>query len=230
LLSELGRNRRPNALATGCERVAIWDFDAHHGNGTEEIVFGNRRIRFASIHQYPGYPGTGTMSRKNVFNRPIAPNSDADEHASAVHRALDLLVEFDPDALLVSAGFDAFAGDPLTEMTLEREHFAKFGHRLQTMVTGSEAVTSWLKSMMTLQNKTLAATCIGGSSDLYADDGRLPANSINFVTCHDGFTLRALVSYNKHNEANGEGNRDAEIRPRYDRAALAHLAGSAGNP
>jgi len=53
------------------------------------------------------------------------------------------------------------------------------------------------------------ATCIGGSSDLYADDGRLPANSINFITCHDGFTLRDLVSYNhKHNEANGEDNRD----------------------
>ena len=59
------------ALAIGCERVAIWDFDAHHGNGTEEIVFGNRRIRFASIHQYPGYPGTGTVSRGNVFNWPI---------------------------------------------------------------------------------------------------------------------------------------------------------------
>ena len=53
------------------------------------------------------------------------------------------------------------------------------------------------------------ATCIAGSSDLYADDGRLPTNSINFITCHDGFTLRDLVSYNhKHNEANGEDNRD----------------------
>ena len=53
------------------------------------------------------------------------------------------------------------------------------------------------------------ASCIAGSSDLYADDGRLPGNSINFVTCHDGFTLRDLVSYNyKHNEANGEDNRD----------------------
>jgi acetoin utilization deacetylase AcuC-like enzyme len=125
------------ALATGCERVGIWDFDAHHGNGTEEIVFGNRRIRFASIHQYPGYPGTGTKSRGNVFNWPIAPNSDAQEHASAVHRALDQLVEFNPDLLLVSAGFDAFAGDPLTEMTLERKHFATFGRELQA--TGLQA-------------------------------------------------------------------------------------------
>lgn len=118
------------ALATGCERVAIWDFDAHHGNGTEEIVFGNRRIRFASIHQYPGYPGTGTVSQGNVFNWPVPPHSDPEEHASAVHRALDHLLDFNPDLLLVSAGFDAFAGDPLTEMTLEREHFANFGRQL----------------------------------------------------------------------------------------------------
>jgi acetoin utilization deacetylase AcuC-like enzyme len=118
------------ALASGCERVAIWDFDAHHGNGTEEIVFGNNRIRFASIHQYPGYPGTGASSRGNVFNWPIPPGCDAATHASAVHRALDQLVEFNPDLLLLSAGFDAFAGDPITDMTLEREDFAKFGQHL----------------------------------------------------------------------------------------------------
>src|SRR5208283_3253333 len=84
------------ALAIGCERVAIWDFDAHHGNGTEEIVLGNRRMRFASIHQYPGYPGTGTVSRGNVFNWPIPPHSDPEEHASTVHRALDELLDFRP--------------------------------------------------------------------------------------------------------------------------------------
>ena len=118
------------ALAIGCERVAIWDFDAHHGNGTEEIVFGNRRIRFASIHQYPGYPGTGRVSRGNVLNLPIPPHSDPEEHASAVGRALNQLLDFSPDMLLVSAGFDAFSGDPLTEMTLEREHFEYFGQQL----------------------------------------------------------------------------------------------------
>jgi acetoin utilization deacetylase AcuC-like enzyme len=119
------------ALATGCERVGIWDFDAHHGNGTEEIVFGSNRIRYASIHQYPGYPGSGTASRGNVFNWPILPRSNAEQHASAVLRALDTLIEFNPDILLVSAGFDAFVGDPITEMTLEREHFAKFGRWLK---------------------------------------------------------------------------------------------------
>jgi acetoin utilization deacetylase AcuC-like enzyme len=120
-----------HALAFGCQRVAIWDFDAHHGNGTEATVFGNQRIRFASVHQYPGYPGTGKASRENVFNWPIPPNTDAERHASAVHQALDCLLEFNPDLLLVSAGFDAYRKDPLTEMTLEQDHFADFGRRLK---------------------------------------------------------------------------------------------------
>jgi acetoin utilization deacetylase AcuC-like enzyme len=120
-----------HALEAGCERVAIWDFDAHHGNGTESIVFGNRRIRFASIHQHPGYPGTGSVSRGNVLNWPIAPWSDPERHASAVRQALDHLVDFDPQIVLVSAGFDAYINDPLTEMTLERQHFANFGRWLK---------------------------------------------------------------------------------------------------
>jgi acetoin utilization deacetylase AcuC-like enzyme len=116
-----------HALEAGCERVAIWDFDAHHGNGTEDIVLGHDRIRFASIHQHPCYPGTGAVSRGNVFNWPIPPRCNAERHASAVRQALDCLLEFHPDIVLVSAGFDAYARDPLTEMTLEQEHFAKFG-------------------------------------------------------------------------------------------------------
>jgi acetoin utilization deacetylase AcuC-like enzyme len=120
-----------HALDIGCQRVAIWDFDAHHGNGTEAAVLGNQRIRFASIHQYPGYPGTGKVSRENVLNWPILPHTDAEKHAAAVHQALDRLLEFKPDLLLVSAGFDAYRKDPLTEMTLEQEHFAGFGRRLK---------------------------------------------------------------------------------------------------
>lgn len=128
------------ALAAGCERVAIWDFDAHHGNGTEAIVSGHHRIRFASVHQYPGYPGTGAVSRANSFNWPIPPRTEAEKHASAVYRALDCLCEFSPDILLVSAGFDAFIGDPLTEMTLEQEDFANFGRRLNETGLASAAI------------------------------------------------------------------------------------------
>jgi acetoin utilization deacetylase AcuC-like enzyme len=119
------------ALENGVERVAIWDFDAHHGNGTEEIVTGNPRIAFASIHQFPGYPGTGTRSFANIQNFPVAPLTPRAEHVAVVRRALDQLVAFNPDLFLVSAGFDAYAGDPITEMTLETDDFALFGQWLR---------------------------------------------------------------------------------------------------
>jgi acetoin utilization deacetylase AcuC-like enzyme len=116
-----------DALENEAERVAIWDFDAHHGNGTEDIVAGNPRIAFASIHQFPGYPGTGTRSFGNIHNFPVAPYAERAGHVAEVRRALDTLIAFKPDLLLVSAGFDAYRGDPITEMTLEPEDFATFG-------------------------------------------------------------------------------------------------------
>jgi acetoin utilization deacetylase AcuC-like enzyme len=119
------------ALAQGAERVAIWDFDAHHGNGTEDIVANNPQIVFASIHQFPGYPGTGTRSFGNIHNFPVAPLTPRSKHVAEVRRALDELLAFQPNLLLVSAGFDAFAGDPITEMTLEPEDFTTFGQWLR---------------------------------------------------------------------------------------------------
>jgi len=116
-----------SALNHGCERVAIWDFDAHHGNGTEAIVTGNQRILFASIHQFPGYPGTGTQSFQNIVNLPVPPMTDGEAHAAKIKEALDRLVAFRPDLLLVSAGFDAYVNDPLTNLRLETEHFHQFG-------------------------------------------------------------------------------------------------------
>ena len=116
-----------DALANGAERVAIWDFDAHHGNGTEDIVAANPRVAFASIHQFPGYPGTGTRSFANIHNYPVAPMTPRAEHVAEVRRGLDQLIAFKPDLLLVSAGFDAYLGDPITEMSLEPSDFATFG-------------------------------------------------------------------------------------------------------
>jgi acetoin utilization deacetylase AcuC-like enzyme len=116
-----------DALENGAGRVAIWDFDAHHGNGTEDIVANNPRVAFASIHQFPGYPGTGTRSVGNIHNFPVAPLTPRLAHVAKVREALDELIMFKPDLLLVSAGFDAYARDPITEMTLEQEDFATFG-------------------------------------------------------------------------------------------------------
>jgi acetoin utilization deacetylase AcuC-like enzyme len=129
-----------DALENGAERVALWDFDAHHGNGTEDIVAGIPRIAFASIHQFPGYPGTGTRSFGNVHNFPVAPFTPRVDHVDEVRRALDHLVAFKPDLLLVSAGFDAYAGDPITEMTLELEDFATFGTWLRETNIPSGAI------------------------------------------------------------------------------------------
>jgi acetoin utilization deacetylase AcuC-like enzyme len=129
-----------DALENGAERVAIWDFDAHHGNGTEDVVANNPRIAFASIHQFPGYPGTGTRSFGNIHNFPVAPLTARAEHVGEVRRALDQLLAFEPDLLLVSAGFDAYAIDPITEMTIEAEDFATFGEWLRETEIPSGAI------------------------------------------------------------------------------------------
>jgi acetoin utilization deacetylase AcuC-like enzyme len=119
------------ALACGAGRVGIWDFDAHHGNGTEAIVARNPQVAFASVHQFPGYPGTGTRSSGQIYNSPVPPYCAREEHCRAVEQALEVLKKFQPDLLLVSAGFDAYAGDPITQMSLEPEDFALFGRWLR---------------------------------------------------------------------------------------------------
>lgn len=129
-----------DALENGAERVAIWDFDAHHGNGTEEIVARNPRIAFASIHQFPAYPGTGAKSFDNIDNYPVAPYTPRQEHVNVAERALQKLLQFKPDLLLVSAGFDAYSGDPLVQMTLDQEDFAKFGQWLNKIDVPAAAI------------------------------------------------------------------------------------------
>ena len=119
-----------DALENNAERIAIWDFDGHHGNGTEAIVANNERIRFASIHQFPAYPGTGAKSFANINNYPISPYTPREAILGIARRSLDNLIAFEPNLLLVSAGFDAYACDPLLQLTLEREDFATFGEWL----------------------------------------------------------------------------------------------------
>jgi acetoin utilization deacetylase AcuC-like enzyme len=131
--SEAALPGSPPPATAKVERVAIWDFDAHHGNGTEAIVAHNPQIAFASIHQFPAYPGTGARSFGNIQNYPVAPCTPRAEHVDVAERALQALLRFKPDLLLVSAGFDAYSGDPLVQMTLELEDFAKFGEWLRNI-------------------------------------------------------------------------------------------------
>jgi acetoin utilization deacetylase AcuC-like enzyme len=129
-----------DALENGVKRVAVWDFDGHHGNGTEAIVAHNEQIRFASIHQFPAYPGTGAKSFANTDNYPIAPYTSRERILDTARRSFDKLMAFEPGLLLVSAGFDAYARDPLLQLTLEREDFAVFGKWLSEIDTPTAVV------------------------------------------------------------------------------------------
>lgn len=129
-----------DALENGAGRVAIWDFDAHHGNGTEEIAAQNPRIAFASIHQFPAYPGTGGKSFANIDNYPVAPYTARKEHVAVLERALQKLLKIKPELVLVSAGFDAYSADPITQMTLEREDFATLGSWLRESGIAAAAI------------------------------------------------------------------------------------------
>ena len=119
------------ARAQGTARVAIWDFDAHHGNGTEAILHRREGCLFASVHQSPGYPGTGTASFDNCRNWPVAPHTPRARHMEALRASLDAVIAFQPGLILVSAGFDAYVRDPITAMTLETEDFATLGRWLR---------------------------------------------------------------------------------------------------
>ena len=116
----------------GAPDVAIWDFDAHHGNGTEAILMGHNHVFFASVHQYPGYPGTGTQDHgPRIRNWPVAPRTPRVDHMAALRASLDAVMSFAPDLIVVSAGFDAYAHDPITAMCLEAEDFATLGRWLR---------------------------------------------------------------------------------------------------
>jgi len=127
------------SVAAGA-RVAVWDFDAHHGNGTEDILDGRAGVFFASVHQFPGYPGTGTRSSTNCRNFPVAPHTPRAAHLAELARSWEAVLGFGPDLVLVSAGFDAYAGDPITEMTLARDDFAELGRWLRASGLPAAAV------------------------------------------------------------------------------------------
>ncbi len=117
-----------HAQAREAGRVAVWDFDAHHGNGSEAILVDRPDVFFASVHQSPGYPGTGLTDRGgNCRNWPVPPQTPRAVHREVLRASWEAVVAFRPDLVLVSAGFDAYAHDPITSMTLEIDDFATLG-------------------------------------------------------------------------------------------------------
>lgn len=122
------------ALATGTARVAVYDFDVHHGNGTEAILLDRPGAAVFSIHQSPCYPGTGTRNRGgNSFNYPVAPETPRAEYRQVLARALADLQRFKPELLVVSAGFDAYAHEPIAQETLEFEDFHWLGQEIRKL-------------------------------------------------------------------------------------------------
>ena len=116
------------ALATGAKRVAVYDFDVHHGNGTEALLLNKTGATFFSIHQFPCYPGTGTRNLgNNCFNYPVRPLTPRDEYRHILSSAFEQLQDFRPELVAVSAGFDCYARDPLAQETLEPEDFYWLG-------------------------------------------------------------------------------------------------------
>ena len=133
-----------SALARGASRVLIVDWDVHHGNGTQALVEREPAIRFVSLHQWPWWPGTGAERERgvgNIFNVPrpagLAPTRYVEDLWAAVARAID---GWAPNLAIVSAGFDAMAGDPLGGFTLEPEHYAELTSRLRTAVSPAPVI------------------------------------------------------------------------------------------
>lgn len=116
-----------SALANGVKRVAVWDFDAHHGNGTEAILLEVENVLYVSAHQVPCYPGTGTFSIDNSLNFPVEPNAASDAHMAILAESWDAIMKFAPELVLVSAGFDAYEHDPITQMSLRISDFHALG-------------------------------------------------------------------------------------------------------
>ena len=114
-------------------KVAIIDFDVHHGNGTQDIFYDNEKVLYISTHQYPYYPGSGSEKEigkfNNILNIPLEAGTTAEEYLNAYENVLKKLKEFKPEFLLFSAGFDAHIDDPLAQLRLGSEDFYKLTKR-----------------------------------------------------------------------------------------------------
>ena len=111
----------------GLQRVAVLDFDVHHGNGTQDLLWDEARAQFVSSHQMPLYPGSGATSERGahdqIINLPLRAGSGGDAMRAAWRPALDRAATFQPQLILISAGFDAHADDPLAQLDWQVEDF-----------------------------------------------------------------------------------------------------------
>ena len=109
------------------KKIAIIDFDVHHGNGTQDIFYDNEKVLYVSTHQYPYYPGSGSNKEigkfNNVLNIPLEAGTTSEVYLNAYENVLNKIKQFKPEFLLFSAGFDAHIDDPLAQMRLSTEDY-----------------------------------------------------------------------------------------------------------
>ena len=117
------------------QKVAIIDFDVHHGNGTQDIFYNNEKVLYISSHQYPYYPGSGAENEKgvggNILNIPLVSGTKSHEFFNAYESIFKKLKEFKPDFILLSAGFDAHKDDPLAQINLESKDYYTLTKRIK---------------------------------------------------------------------------------------------------
>jgi len=136
----------------GVERVAIVDWDVHHGNGTEDIVRDDPSIFFASLHQWPFYPGTGGPDDQDetVLNIPLAAGTGDAEYLAAFRQVEEAVQRFEPGLLLVSSGFDAHVDDPLADLRLSTQAFIELARRAKQLAPRVAAVLEGGYNLRTL--------------------------------------------------------------------------------
>ncbi|MEW6040415.1 MAG: histone deacetylase [Elusimicrobiota bacterium] len=120
--------------------IAILDIDCHHGNGTQDIFLSDKKVIFVSLHQSPLYPGTGLKSENNCLNFPLPPGTDEKKYLETLETALGKIIEFKPNVLGVSAGFDTYEKDPITRMGLKKETYKKITKMISQTATPRFAV------------------------------------------------------------------------------------------
>jgi acetoin utilization deacetylase AcuC-like enzyme len=144
----------------GLERVAIVDYDVHHGNGTEAVFADDDSVLFVSLHQWPFYPGTGGSDdqRATTLNIPLPAGSGDAEYVRAFEEAVEPAVaRFEPELVLVSAGFDAHHGDPLAHMQVTEDGFRELSRRCAAMAPRVAAVLEGGYEVETLPGLVQAA-------------------------------------------------------------------------
>jgi acetoin utilization deacetylase AcuC-like enzyme len=144
----------------GLARVAIVDFDVHHGNGTEAMFRGDDSVLFVSLHQWPFYPGTGgpNTSDESTLNLPLPAGAGDELYARAFAEAVEPAVQaFEPDVLIVSAGFDAHVDDPLGQMELTADGFRELARRCAVLSPRTAAVLEGGYNLETLPGLVEAA-------------------------------------------------------------------------